>query len=125
MANGDLSGSGFTTVNLPEPPRSEWTRELVPKGGRLEMANGDVVFDSIYASRSKWKWSLSWRLMSPATYAAIQVIWYTITGDASFTDWEGVTAPVQPLLSTLSAKPITLADGSTRRYDVTMTLEGI
>jgi hypothetical protein len=89
------------------------------------MANGDVVFDVVYTSRSKWRWTMTWRYMTAAKHNALSAIWYTITGDASFTDWEGVTAPVQPLLGVFSAQPVTLVDGSTRRYNVSITLEGI
>lgn len=123
MANGDLSGGGIAgTAQLPEPPRSSWTRTLVPKGSRIDTADGSAVFDLI---TTKWKWSFSWTLLTQAKKDALESAILAITGTPTFTDWEGTVASVQPLLSTLAITPVLLSDGSTRRYTVSITFEGV
>lgn len=128
-SNGDLYGIGVGgtagtpgTLNLPEPPRENWTRTIVPKGARTDLANGGVVWDSI---GYKQKWDLSWTLVTSTTRNNLEQTFRAITGPVGFVDWEGNNASIQPLLDTLAIVPVTLADGSTRRYNVRITFEGV
>lgn len=107
---------GGTAIPFPK----SWDRTRVPKGRRLDLANGGVAFDSV---AYKHVWNVRWEWLTATQRNLLYNAW-AFAGTQTFVDWEGGAATVNLRLHDIQDEPVIISTGDIRHH-VTLTIEEV